>query len=102
MREARDAGVQEPPVFPVRPPKPVFHFELPARIERSSIRGQTMIKIFGVNAGGPPVPKLFWHRPPGKCEPLLVQEGNERVRTRYPDHDRRRVGHDAKPLLALA
>ena len=56
--EQRRRIVQDPPVFAVMPPKPIFHHERFTTVEGASVRVQAMRQIGGVHAVCPAIADL--------------------------------------------
>ena len=83
--EQRRRIVQDPPVFAVMPPKPIFHHERFTKVEGASVRVQAMRQIRGVYTVCPAIADLGLEGSPGEVEPRLVEVGAALVGARNPD-----------------
>jgi hypothetical protein len=83
--EQRRRIVEDPPVFAVMPPKPIFHHERFTTVEGAGVRVQTTLQICGVYTVCPTIAELGLEGSPGEVEPRLVEVGAALVGARNPD-----------------
>ncbi len=100
--EPGNTVVQDPAVFAVVPPEPVFHHERRPGVERSQVGLQTPLPIIRVNALRPAAAHLLFDGPPREVQPLLVEVITALVCVRAPDQYWRGISQFSKPLLTLA
>ena len=83
--EQRRRIVEDPPVFAVMPPKPIFHHERFTTVEGAGVRVQAMLQICGVYTVCPTIADLGLEGSPGEVEPRLVEVGAALVGAGNPD-----------------
>src|SRR5689334_14601274 len=92
---------QYPAVLSVKAPQAIFGVEALAAINGGKNVVKVSFAIRRVNSFGPTVTEFLFHRPTGKCQPLLIDVRADVFNVRYPNHDWRCIGHDAEALLAF-
>src|SRR5215470_12831941 len=100
--EPRRSGVEDPAIDAVEPPQAVGHHEALTGVERPAVNLEDALAVLGMNTLGPAVAELLLDPTACKGDPAIIDESTEFVGAAHPDHHRRGVGHQAKPLLALA
>lgn len=93
--------IQNPAVLSAAVPQAVFHLERLTGVEVGHIDLKTAFKVIRVNARGPAITYLLFHRVSDEIQPAFVEVVAELVRPGHPDHDGRSVGHDLITLFAL-
>src|SRR5580700_9296232 len=98
---SRNATFDDPAIFSIRTPEPVFHPERFSGVEGRQEAIETALHIVWMHSFRPSCAHFLLHGSASEIEPRFVEVVAKAIRSGHPNQDRRLIGHYLKASFAF-